>query len=180
VRTSTQSSMKSASQIADIPLPFKQLLLRGLMGCLLGTLITILNLFLIARIFPSNRQVIEPFAFWCCGLIAGAIHGGFLRRLTRPALLWLLFSGAGWSVAGLIDSHNMLEWSSTRQIVINALFLGGLVALPQASLLLSRSLRLAILWPVLSASSWALVLLAIDWQGKDFNRMINWFADLMF
>src|SRR5262245_1128829 len=118
--------MKPAAASTPITsLPIKQLLLRGLLGCLLGTFIGLLNLFLLAMVFSSNREIVEPLACGLCGIIAGAIEGNFLRRTARPALLWLLLSGAGWSAIGFIDAHNLIAWSTTGNRITGALLFGG-------------------------------------------------------
>jgi hypothetical protein len=168
--------MKRADPALIPSLTPKQFLLRGLAGCLLGTLIAFLNMFIFAMSPLFRQPFAAPLALGCCGLIAGAIHGGFLRRVTRPALLWLLLSGAGWLLVGFIESQHMIPWSSTGQRVISALFYGGLAALPQW-LLLQRSLRFAAIWPVLTASTWLLLLFAMDWQRDNIREMLRWIAN---
>jgi hypothetical protein len=120
-------------------------LLRGLLGCLIGTLIGYFN---IAFLFPMiSDRFGHPFywkaLFGLCGIIAGAVQGGFLRRATRPAPLWLALSGTGWLFVGYVDV--LLASPATRRIdvllvssattttghmIIVGLLLGGLAALP--------------------------------------------------
>jgi hypothetical protein len=140
-------------------LSLREFLLRGLLGSLLGSCIGVLNAILLVGIFDtgylSNRPLYEPVLLGLCGIIAGAIQGGFLRRTTQPALLWLLLSGLGWSLVGLVDSQDTIAWSRTGNYTADGLLFGALVALPQCLRLLPQSLRFAALWFLLSVSIWS-------------------------
>jgi hypothetical protein len=134
------------------PEPF---FLRGLLGCLLGTCIGILNVEFVEVIsfgyqldhHTLDRLIPLPIVFALCGIIAGAIRGRFLRRATQPALLWLLLSALGWSFAG-ITYEPVLGSAYTAGARLGAyLFFGALVALPQW-LWLQRSHRNAPYWIV--------------------------------
>jgi hypothetical protein len=137
------------------PLSITQFVIRGLLGCLIGTWIGFFNLVLIMIVFPG---VLEDSSFYfialwgSCGIIAGSIQGGFLRRATQSALLWLLLSGAGWFIVGFIDTQGTLPKLTTGDVIGVSLLYGGLAALPQ-SFLLWRSRPFAAGWLAVSAST---------------------------
>jgi hypothetical protein len=167
--------MEPAAPTLTPPLTFKQFLIRGLFGCLLGTLIALLNLFVLVVLFPgvfqSNRQFNVPAVFALLGIIAGAIQGSFLRHTTRPALVWLLLSAFGWSLVGVVNTHDMIAWSSIGDRIASSLLIGALTALPQW-LGLRRSLRFAACWPFLSASAWVILGLVIQWLIERFDQVM--------
>jgi hypothetical protein len=153
-----------------------QFFIQGLLGCLIGTWIGVLNLVVLIIVFPG---VIEGggltfIALWgLCGMIAGAIQGGFLRRATRPALLWLLVSGVGWLAVGLVDTQETISKSTTGGLIAISLLYGGLAALPQW-LLLQRSLPFATFWLPVSASTWSILGLILRWQSELFDQLVRW------
>ena len=87
--------MKPTARALIPPLSIKHFLIQGLLGCLIGTWVGFLNLvFIIVFLGVLEDNRFSFIALWgLCGIIAGAIQGGFLRRVTRPTLLWLLLSG---------------------------------------------------------------------------------------
>ncbi len=106
---SSFTSMDVAAPALTPPISINQFLLRGLLGCLIGISIGRLNLLGVTQIFPADtfgtaHPVARLALFALCGSIAGALQGRFIdRRLTRPQLLWLFLSAAGWSILGLFD-----------------------------------------------------------------------------
>jgi hypothetical protein len=172
-----------------LPLSPKQLLFQGVAGCLLGIFLGLLNVLLVMRMSPDTYLLNHPFAllalFASCGIIAGAIQGGFLRRVIRTPFLWLALSGMGWLFIGCIDiltvssipvDVDVLLFSLPRTERVIGLLLGGLAALPQW-VLLQRSIPLAGLWLLLSASTWYLVLLAMNLQQGRFQHFLTWIAN---
>jgi hypothetical protein len=154
----------------------KHFLIQGLLGCLSGTWIGCLNLVFLMIVFPGLLEdgPLSFIALWGpCGIIAGAIQGGFLRRATRPALLWLLLSGIGWLMVGLVDSQGMLPKSTPGDVIAVSLLYGALAALPQW-LLLRRSLPFAVFWLPLSASIWSILGLLLRWQSDGFYQVASW------
>jgi hypothetical protein len=159
----------------------KQFLIQGLLGCLIGTLIGYSNVMSLSPMLHDRPG--HPF-YWLalygfCGIIAGAIHGGFLRCATRPAPLWLALSALGWSFVGFLHALlvssvttrvDVLQVSSattpTGHVITVGLLLGGLAALPQW-LLLRRSIPFAACWLALSAIAWSIsgVILRLLYQG---------------
>jgi hypothetical protein len=165
--------MKPAAQAVLTPLALRQFLLRGLLGCLLGTEIGLLNLLVLDLVLRTgNRRFYLIALFGLCGIIAGAIQGGFLRRVTRPALLWLVLSGMGWSIAGFVGTQVTVSWSEPGSVMLLGGLLGALAALPQC-LLLRRSLPFVAIWLVLSASAWSIMLPPTNWQYDLFRHMLQ-------
>ncbi len=152
--------MKSiAASPIQSPSP-ERFLIRALPGCLLGSCIGILNLLFVQVIgfgYRLHHLMPLPVLFALCGIIAGAIQGGFLRRATRPALLWLLLSALGWSFAGITYEPVLVPAYTAGARLGAHLFFGALAALPQW-LWLQRSHRNASYWLVFSASAWGIVM----------------------
>jgi hypothetical protein len=150
------------------------------LGCLVGTWIGFFNLVVIALEFPGVLEAGRPafVALWgLCGMIAGAIQGGFLRGVTRPAFLWLLLSGIGWLIVGFFDTQDTLPKSTTGDVIAVSLLYGGLAVLPQW-LLLQRSLSFAAFWLPLSASTWSILGLLLRWQSDRFDSVVRWIINL--
>lgn len=168
--------MKSAVHALIPQLSIKHFLIQGLLGCLIGTWIGCLNLVFLIIVFLGVLED-DQFSFialWgLCGGIAGAVQGGFLRRATRPALLWLLLSGTGWCIVGFIDSQGTISKSTTGNLIAVSLLYGGLAALPQW-LLLQRSLPFAACWLPLSASTWSILGRILRWQSDRFDQITRW------
>jgi hypothetical protein len=130
-------------------------LLRGLLGCLTGTLIGYSNVVFLYPMLPARPEY--PF-YWIalygfCGIIAGAIQGGFLQRATRPAPLWLALSGTGWLFVGFVYALLVLpvlllvsSATTTGHVITVGLLLGGLAAPPQWLLLRRSVLFAAVGW----------------------------------
>jgi hypothetical protein len=168
--------MKDAAPALKTPLAIKQFLIWGLLGCLIGTWTGVLNLVVLMIVFPGVLEDSQFYliALWAlCGIITGAIQGGFLRHATRPALLWLLLSGTGWLIVGFVDSQATLSKSTTGSVIAVSVLYGGLAALPQWPLL-QRSLPFAALWLALSASIWSILGLILRWQSDRFQQMLWW------
>jgi hypothetical protein len=168
--------MKPAAHALIPPLSIKHFLIQGLLGCLIGTWIGCLNLVVLTMVFlgvlEDNR--FSFIALWgLCGIIAGAFQGGFLRRATRPALLWLLLSGIGWCIVGFVDTQATIAKSTTINVIAVSLLYGGLAALPQW-LLLQRSLPFSACWLPLSASTWSFLGLILRWQSDRFDDIAWW------
>jgi hypothetical protein len=143
----------------------ERFLIRALLGCLLGSCIGLLNLLFLYMMSFGYRlhdlmssPIFIPILCALCGIIAGAIQGGFLRRATRPALLWLLLSALGWSFAGFALAPVFGDYGYTRgAIIATYLLCGALAALPQW-FWLQRSHRNAAYWLMFSEGVWALVM----------------------
>jgi hypothetical protein len=161
-----------------IPLSIKHFLIQGLLGCLVGTGVGFLNLvFMIVFLGVLEDDRLSFIALWgLCGIIAGAIQGAFLRRATRPKLVWLLLSGIGWCIVGLVDSQGSIPKSTTGDVIAVSLLYGGLAALPQWPLL-QRSLSFAAAWLPLSASIWCILGLILRWQSDLLNDIVQWIID---
>ena len=157
-------------------LSIKHFLIRGLLGSLIGIWTAFLNLVFLTIVFPGvlEDDRFSIIALWgLCGIIAGAIQGGFLRRTPRPALLWLVLSGTGWLIVGLVDSQGTISKSTTGNVIAVSLLYGGLAALPQW-LLLQRALPFAAFWLALSASTWSILGLILRWQSDLFDHIARW------
>jgi hypothetical protein len=173
--------MKPAAPGLILPLSIKHFLIQGLLGGLIGTWIGCLNLVFLMIVFPGvlEESRFAVIALWgICGSIAGAIQGGFLRRATRPVLLWLLLSGTGWCIVGFVDSQSMIAKSTTGNVLAVSLLYGGLAALPQW-LLLQRSLPFAACWLPLSASIWGSLGLILRWHSDRLDDIARWIINLV-
>ena len=159
------------------PLSIEQFSINGLLGCLLGTLAGWLNLLFLGMVFLNTPNLNHP-SYWTalfglCGIIAGAIQGGFLRRVTQPSLLWLLVSGTGWSIASIVFSQGSGSVATIGDLILAGLICGGIASLPQW-LFLQRSLPFAAFWLVLSANTWSILLVLIRWSFEHFFWIPHW------
>lgn len=126
--------------------------LRSVSGSLLGIVSGIINMVLVQRFLPDLFGALLAVAVG--GVIAGALQGGFMRRYTQPALLWLGLTAVGWLAAFI--ALGMTDWSlllqddfSWRNVSLCAL----MTSVPQWGML-RRHVGRAWFWVLINLGCW--------------------------
>jgi hypothetical protein len=129
--------------------------LHSLAGTMAGLPLGLANLWLLWQICaPVGLALL---AVPAAGLVAGALQGAWLRPYTRPPLLWLGASAAGWLLAYVVIGRPDLASGLLHLLPLTMALLIGITSSLFQWLHLRRVVRRATSWVWINAVCWCVL-----------------------